>query len=448
MKILIAGAGNVGVHVAKLLSHENIDITLMDEDPEKLESLAYTYDIFTMSGSAVSMHDLKEAGVENVNLFIAVTPNDSVNLTACIMAHALGAKKTLARVDNYEYILPENKQFFQKIGIDHIIYPEVLAAKEISEALHTSWIRNHLQFCDGALDLLAIKVRANAEIINRKFSTGYFNHGRYRVVAIKRHAHTIIPGGNDEIKAGDLVYCITTSEHMDFLRQQAGKVNYDIKELTMMGASKIAQKTIQNLQRSNKLHIKLMDSDEERIMQIADKLDDKNVLFLDMDIRNTDAVHEEGIDHTDAFVAVSDNSEANILACLLAKRNGVHKTIAEVENNDYIPLAESLDIGAIINKKMIAASYIYQLTLDANVLNVRNLTSANAEVVEFVAVQDCKITRSKIRDIHFPPDVNIGGLVRDGVGYTVNGNTQIIPNDHVIVFCVASAIRKIEKYFN
>ncbi|MBR1631420.1 MAG: Trk system potassium transporter TrkA [Paludibacteraceae bacterium] len=446
MRILIVGAGDVGVHLSKLLARENINTTLMDEDANRLGNLSNNYDIMTQIGSPLSIHDLRNAGADEADLFIAVTPYESDNITSCILAHNLGARRTLARVDNYEYILPENKPFFQKVGIDHIIYPEVLAAKEISESLRNSWIRNRLSLCDGALELVVVKVRSNAEMVGKKFCTGYFNHGHYRVVAIKRHSHTIIPGGNDEIMPGDLICVVMTEGNMELLRQQAGKVSYEIHEVTVMGATKIAQKTIQNIQHG-KLSIKLMDPDVERIERVAGKLDEKNLLLLKIDMRNTDAVRDEGIDRTDAFIAVSDSSEANILACLAAKRNGVRKTIAEVENNDYIRLAESLDIGAVVNKKMIAASYIYQLTLDASVLNVRNLTSCDAEVVEFAVPEGAKITKGLIRDLKLPVDVNIGGLVRDGVGQTVNGNTQICAGDKVIVFCPADAIRKLEKFF-
>ena len=446
MRILIVGAGDVGIHLSKLLSRENIDIILMDESSDRLGSLSNNYDIMTQVGSPLSIRDLNYVGVNGVDLFIAVTPHESINVSSCILAHNLGAKKTLARVDNYEYILPENKAFFSRIGIDHIIYPEVLAAKEISEALRNSWIRNRLSLCDGALELLVVKVRSNADMVGKKFSTGYFNHGRYRIVAIKRHSHTIIPGGNDEIMPGDLICVVMTHGNMELLRQQAGKMSYEITDVTVMGATKVAQKTIQNIQ-SSKLSIKLMDPDEMRIENIAGKLEEKNLLLLKIDMKNTDAIRDEGIDKTDAFIAVSESSEANILACLSAKRNGVHKTIAEVENNDYIQLAESLDIGAVVNKKVIAASYIYQLTLNASVLNVRNLTSCDAEVVEFAVPEGARITKGLIRELKLPSDVNIGGFVRNGVGQTVNGNTRIMPGDKVIVFCVASAIRKVEKFF-
>ena len=444
MKIIIAGAGEVGTHLAKLLARENFDILLLDEDPLKLKDLESSYDLLTNTGSSTSIKDLKEAGIDQTDLFIAVTPSESVNMTSCMLATNLGAKHTLARIDNYEYLLPKNKEFFEKLGVQHLIYPEMLAAKEIVESLSTSWLRQNLSFCNDALILLGIKVRSNAVIVNKQFSTGFFDHGKYRVVSIKRNNKTIIPIGSDQILENDIVYFITTHENLKFVREQAGKEDFPIRDIMIMGGSRIAQKTIQYL--PTHVHAKVLERDKEKSYSLAEKLG--NSMIINCDGRNIEILKEEGIEEMDAFVAVTANSEANILACMAAKRLGVKKTIAEVENNDYIMLAESMDIGTVINKKMIAASYIYQLTLDADVLNVRSLSSADAEVVEFVAKPGSKITRSKIKDLRLPDQVNIGGFVRNGVGSIVNGNTVIMPHDHVIVFCVSSAIRKMENYFN
>ncbi len=444
MKIVIAGAGEVGTHLAKLLSRENFDITLLDEDPEKLKNLESNYDLLTFTGLPTSISDLSETGVAGVDLFIAVTPFESVNMTACMLAKNLGAKKTLARIDNPEYLQPENREFFEKMGVNHLIYPEMLAAREIVESLKSSWVRQNLSFCNDALILIGMKVRKNAVITNQMFNKGFFDHDHYRIVAIKRNNKTIIPSGTDQIIADDIVYFMTTPENLDFVREQGGKTDYPIRNVMFMGGSRIAQKTIKSL--ATGYTIKVLERNREKSYSLAGKLN--NSMIINCDGRNLEILKEEGIQEMDAFVAATANTEANILACVAAKRFGVKKTIAEVENNDYIMLAENMDIGTVINKKMIAASYIYQITLDANVTNVRSLSSADAEVAEFVAKPGSKITRSKIRDLNLPDQVNIGGYVRDGKGSTVNGNTVIKPNDHVIVFCISSAIRKVEKFFN
>ena len=248
MKIIIAGAGEVGTHLAKLLAKEHINITLMDEDPSKLKDLDANYDMMTKEGLPTSIQDLKETGVKDVDLFIAVTPSESVNITSCMIANSLGAKKTLARIDNYEYLLPQNKEFFEKLGVNHLIYPERLASKEIVTSLETTWLRQNLSFCNGELILLGIKVRSNAVIVNKKFMSGFFDHRKYRIVAVKRNNVTIIPGGSDEIMPNDIVYFIARPEDFDFVREQAGKIDYKINSAMIMGGSRIAQKTVQALQ--------------------------------------------------------------------------------------------------------------------------------------------------------------------------------------------------------
>ena len=444
MRIIIVGAGEVGTHLAKLLVHENVETTLLDEDSSRLENLSANYDLLIHEGSPTSIKDLKEIRVENVDLFIAVTPYESVNMTACMLANNLGAKATLARIDNYEYLEPKNKQFFEQLGVNHLIYPEMLAGKEIVESLKNSWIRQYLDFCDNALILIACKVHAGASILNKQFKTGYFNHDKYRIVAIKRKMGTIIPTGEDEIKENDLVYFITMPRNMDFVREQAGKEDYQIKNVMFMGGGRIVRETIYQLPEHT--NVKILERDKEKSYLLADKFDD--ALIINADARDIEILKEEGIKDTHAFVAATSNTEANILACLAAKRFGVRKTIAEIENIDYIMLAESLDIGTVINKKIIAASYIYQVTLDADVMNVHNLIWVDAEVVEFVVKEKSKITRSKVKDIRLPENVNIGGIVRDGKGFVVSGNTQIQVGDHVVVFCPATKIRKIESFFH
>lgn len=364
-------------------------------------------------------------------------------MTACLIANQLGAKRTLARIDNYEYLLPENRKFFEQMGLNHLIYPEVLAANEICEALRTNWMRYHITLSDGALDVCVVKVREGADVIGKTFSSGYYNHGRYRIVAIKRDNETIIPGGADEVKHGDQVYVVCTKENIEFMREQMNKNERELKNIIFYGGTRIAQKAAQELHGKN---IKILESDREVCEHLSQKL--SNALIINVDGSDVEALKEEGIQDADAFIAVTDSSEANIFACLSAKRFGVRKTIAEVENIDYIPMAEGLDVGTVLNKKTITAAYIYQLLLNQTVLNIRNLTSADAEIVEFIATEKSRITKGKIRTLHLPTDTNIAAIIRAGEGVLVNGDTEILPGDKVIVFCKNHVLRDVEKLFS
>ena len=446
MKIIIAGAGAVGTHLAKLLSREKQDIILMDDNEEKLSTLNSNFDLMTATASPTSIKGLKEVGVGEADLFIAVTPDESRNMTACMLANNLGAQKTVARIDNYEYLLPKNKEFFQKLGVDSLIYPEMLAAKEIVSSIHMSWVRQWWEFCGGALILIGTKMREKAEILNIPLHELGGPELPYHVVAIKRGSETLIPRGDDTIKLHDIVYFTTTRKYVPYIRKIAGKEDYaDVRNVMIMGGSRIAVRTAQYV--PDYMQVKIVDNDLNRCNRLTELLDDRTMI-INGDGRDMDLLVEEGLKNTEAFVALTGNSETNILACLAAKRMGVSKTVAEVENIDYIGMAESLDIGTVINKKMIAASHIYQMMLDADVSNVKCLTFANADVAEFTVKAGSKITKHPVKDLGLPKGATIGGLIRQGEGVVVMGNTLIQPGDHVVVFCLNMMIKKIEKYFN
>ena len=446
MKIIIAGAGAVGTHLAKLLSGEKQDIILMDDDEERLGKLGSNFDLLAVNIPPTSISGLKEAGVAGADLFIAVTPDESRNMTACMLATSLGAKKTVARINNYEYLLPKHKEFFAKLGVDSLIYPEMLAAKEIVDAVKMSWIRQWWEFAGGALVLLGTKMKETAEILNVPLHELGGRNIPFHIVAIKRGSETIIPRGDDTIILNDIVYFTTTKKYIPYIRKIAGKENEaDIRNVMIMGGSRIAVRTVQYM--PEYMRTKIIESDFNRCNRLTELVDDK-VMIINGDGRDMELLLEEGIKNTEAFVALTGNSETNILACLAAKRLGISKTVAEVENIDYISMAESLDIGTVINKKFIAASHIYQMMLDADVSNVKCLTFANADVAEFTVKAGSRITRSQVKDVGLPKGATIGGLIRNGEGILVSGNTTIMENDHVVVFCLGMMIKKLEKFFN
>ena len=446
MKIIIAGAGAVGTHLAKLLSREHQECTLMDADPSRLSGLDSDYDIMTMMGSPTSIKALEEAGTASADLFVAVTPDESRNMNACILAHAIGAKKTVARIDNYEYLDTKLKPFFRKLGIDSLIYPEVLAAQDIINGLKMSWVRQRWDVHGGALVMLGIKLRETCEILNQPLKELCGPDDPYHIVAIKRGGDTIIPGGNDELRNMDFTYFMTTREYIPYIRKVAGKEHYaDVKNVIIMGGSKTTVRTALTV--PDYMNVKVIERDEKRCERLNELLSDTDTMVIHGDGRDIGMLMEEGIKNTQAFVALTENAETNILACLTAKRLGVRKTVAMVENLDYVDMAEGLDIGTIINKKTIAASHIFQLMLDADVSNMRSLMVADSDVAEFTAAQGSPVTRKPVKDLGLPTGVTIGGLVRHNVGMLVNGNSQIEAGDSVMVFCHEHNLKKVEKFF-
>ncbi len=446
MKIIIGGAGAVGQHLAKLLSKDHQDCVLIDEYMDRLDGLENRYDIMTLQGTPTSIKTLKDAGAENADLFVGVMTNESRNMNACMIAHALGTKKTVARIDNIEYMAPSLKPFFENMGINSLIYPEVLAANDIANALKMSWVRQRIDVHGGALVMLGIKLRETCEILNQPLRELCGPDDPYHVVAIKREQETLIPGGNDELRVNDIAYFMTTREYIPYIRQISGKEHYaDVKNVIIMGGGKTSIRVA--LTAPDYMNLKIIESDEQRCEKLNELLNTVDTMIIHGDGRDLGLLQEEGIQNTQAFVALTGNAEINILACLAAKRLGVRKTVAMIENLDYIEMAESLDIGTIINKKTLAANHIYQMMLDADVSNVRSLMMVDLDVAEFVVAKDAKVTKKAVKDLGLPFGVTIGGLVRKGQGILVNGNTRIEADDSVMVFCHEQKLKNLEKYF-
>lgn len=446
MKIIIAGAYAIGRHLARLLSRNQEEITLIDPDVERLNRIGSDYDLLTLEGNASSVTTLREAGTDKADLFIAVSPDQNLNINSCIIAHALHAKKTVAMVNNEEYTQEEVIEFYKSLGVDYMIYPEILAARDINNGLKMSWVRRRWDVHGGALVMLGIKLRETCEILNQPLKELCGPNDPYHVVAIRRGGETIIPRGNDELKLYDLAFFMTTKQYIPYIRKIVGKEHYvDVKNVMMMGGGVTAVKSV--LTMPDYMSTKIIETSSERCEELNQELPDRN-LIIHGDGRDIGLLIDEGVKNTQAFVALTNNAETNILACLTAKRLGVRKTVAMVQNMDYADMAESLDIGTIINKKVLAASRIYQIMLDADVLNVTHLMSANADAAEFVPKEGSKVTRKPVRELGLPAGMTIGGLVRNNVGMLVSGNTQIMPGDIVVVFCHDLNMQKIDKYFN
>lgn len=446
MRIVIAGAGAVGTHLSRLLSTEKHDCVLIDADEKRLGSIDSNYDIMALNASPTSIKTLKDAGVGSADLFVGVTPEESTNIIACSLAHQLGAKKTVARIDNYEYLLQSNQQFFKNLGVDSLIYPEVLAASDIINGVKLSWVRQRWDVHDGALVLLGVKLRETATILNQPLKDLCGPNEPYHIVAIRRGDDTIIPSGIDELHVYDLAYFMTTAEYIPYIRKIVGKEHYeDVQNVIIMGGSKTAVRAALTL--PDYMNLKIIERDADRCERLNQLLADTDTMVIHGDGRDLALLQEEGIKHTQAFVALTDNAETNILACLTAKKLGVRKTIAMVENLDYVSMSEGLDIGSIINKKTIAASHIFQMMMKADVRNLRSLMMVDSDVAEFVAAEGSRVTKKVVKDLGLPLGVTIGGLVRNGEGQLVSGMTQIQPGDSVMVFCHEHQLGKIEKFF-
>lgn len=442
MKIIIAGAGEVGTHLAKMLSNEDQDIILIDSDQRRLDIIDANYNLMTWNGSASSLETMRDMGISSTDLYIAVTPYETRNITACAIAKKLGAAKTVARIDNAEFLDDANRKVLKEIGADTLIYPEHLAAGEIHVSLRHNWARYWGELHNGQLLLVGVRLTQDNDLEGKQIKdipgTAEFN-----IVAIKRNNETIIPRGNDFIEPGDMLYFVTMPQFIENVRNLCGKRKRSMKRLLIIGGSAIAERfaTVYH----DKYHIKIIDEDREKCEHLATMLPDCEIVCGDgLDV---DVLRENNTSQYDAFMALTDSSEANILACMTAKEFTVPKTVANVENLQFISQAENLNIGTIINKKLLASSYIFQLLLDADEENAKCLSLANADAAELLVKKNAKITREPVRKLRLPSEMTLAALVRDGRCYLVNGSTQIQEGDYVVVFCLHGFIHKIEKWF-
>ena len=443
MRIVIAGAGEVGTHLAKMLSNEEQDIIVMDVDTKKLEPLE-NYNLLTHQGSAISFSDLNAIKTGYCDLFIAVTKSEARNILSCSMAKKLGAKKTVARIDNDEFFNTNWREHFTKLGIDHLIYPEMLAAKEIASALKRTWARNWFELFDGELIVVGVKIRSNASILNHMLKDLSHISNFLHVSAIKRNREIIIPRGEDRVLANDIVYIATTRDHIDEVREVCGKIQTPVDNVLIVGGNDIAEQLIKKLGKT--VDIKIIEPDGERCEELAQRY--PNCKLVQGDFRDSELSEEESVSNYDAFISLGENSAVNMMACMIAKTNGVPKTIAQVEDIQFINEAEALNIGSIVNKKLLASSRIYQIMIDADEDNARCLAMSDAEVAEIIVEEGDRVTRADVKDLKLSRDFTIAGLVRNGQGMLVGGNTRIQAGDHVVVFCLQGAIHKLDKYFS
>ncbi len=448
MKIIIAGAGEVGFHLAKLLSYESQDITLIDNNRDNLVYADTHLDIRTIKGDATSISILKEANVKHVDLLIGVTSSESTNITVCVLAKQLGAKRTIARISNTEFLENKEELGFVKFGIDELISPEALAAGEIALLLNQSAFSDSYEFENGALIMIGLDLSRTAMFVGKtvKEAAAIFPKLNFVPIAIQRFGtqYTLIPRGDTQFKEGDQVYFVTTRDGVEVLYKLTGKVKHSIKNIMILGGSKIGRKTARDLSMNN-FNVKLIESDREKAFDLADEL--PQVLVINSDGRNVELLEEENIHDMDAFIAVTGNSETNIMSCLVAKSKSVKKTIALVENMDYFQLSHSIGIDTLINKKLLAANNIFRYIRKGEVVAMTKLNNMNAELLEFIVKPSSQVCDKKIKDLDFPRSAIIGGIIRNGEGLIALGDFYIKAGDRIVVCCLPRSINKVEKLF-
>jgi len=446
MRIIIAGAGDVGQHLAKLLAYENQDIVVIDRDQERLRQIGSQLDVSTIRGNATSFKVLKDASVSDADLLIAVTESEEVNLATAVISKQLGAKRTVARISNEEYLMSKDTLDLSKVGIDELISPESLAAREIRRLLRIAAVTDTFEFDQGLLSLIGITIDRDSPLKDQSLaetSTKLNPQNNFVTVAVLRDGHTIIPRGDTRLEANDHVYFIAQPDGIDWVLELTGKKKIDIKNIMILGGSKAAYHTARKL--SSNYNVKLVERDRDKCFELADQL--PKSLIINGDGRNVDILEEEGLANMDAFLALTGDSETNIISCLVAKDKGVKKTIALVENIDYIHLSQNIGVDTMINKKLIAANFIFRYIRKGDVVSITGIHGVEAEVLEYVVKDNCKIAHKQLKALDFPNDAVIGGVVRRGKGAIAMGDFTFEPHDRVVVLSKKESLSEVETFF-
>lgn len=445
MRVIIAGVGNVGFHLAKLLCQEGQDIVLIDKAADKLKQASNSVDAATIKGTSTSYSVLEEAGVADADLLIAVTSSEEANIATAIIAKHLGAKRTIARISNTEFLYQKDKLNLKHLGIDDVISPESLAAREIKRLLKEVAVTDSFEFEKGLLQLIGVNIDSKSPLKGKSMlEVAKINPDQsFMTVAILRDNETIIPYGDTCFEQNDHAYFIAQPDGVEKLLFLTGKKKEGVKSVMILGGSRVGFHAAKLL--SARYNVKIIERDSQKCFELADQLPD--AMVINGDGRNVELLEEESINEMDAFIAVTGDSETNIISCLVAKKMGVKKTIAMVENMDYIHLSQSIGVDTMINKKLIAANFIFRHIRQGEIVSIASIHGVDAEILEFEVQETSKITRQELRNLDFPKSAIIGGVIRDGKGLTTPGNFTFQPKDRVVVLSKLECIKKVEEYF-
>lgn len=443
MNITIVGAGRVGLHLAKYFSNEQQDVYLVDTDSEKLAILESDFNMRTFAGVPTDFQILREANVENADIFVALTADTSENLVACAMAKSMGAKRTIARVNRYDYTDPANAGVVRRMGVDRIVYPDLLAAKAIVNSLTHPWCRSWYDFDNGSILLIALSVSEDTPIAGHQIKDFGPDRELFHISALRRSGKTIMPRGTDHILPGDILYITSVPNGEDRVMELAGKNHFDVRNVLVMGGSKVAELTARIA--PDKFRFTIIEKEIERCRQLTETCPDANIILGDGS--EEEVVEESGIADSGAFVALSDGSECNIISCVMASDAGVKRTIAEIEKEQFISKAETFQIGTVINKPILTANAIFQLILDGDADTSKCFAMTHAEVARLKIGEGSFLTSAPVRDLKIPDELTFAGLIRNGKGEIVNGLTHFRTDDEVIVFCLNGSLDKVEKLF-
>ena len=446
MFIIIVGCGEVGYNLARMLCYEHHDIVLIEEKAEKLKKAQDHLDVKTIQGSGTDFSTLESAGINNADMLVAVTDKDEVNILACMIANQDGVEKKVARVKNKQFAQEDAPLNEKNLDIDLIIHPESVVAAAVVKLLNQTAATDILEFADGKIVLIGIQLDRTTDLIDlsmEEVATKY-KELNFRTVAILRRDRTIIPTGTTTFMKGDRIYITTQKENVEDIIKLSGKESAKIENVMILGGGQTGAEIARLLEK--KSNVKIIESNEDKSEILADNL--SKSLVIRGDGRDINLLAVEGIIDMDAFISVTGDDETNIISCLMAKHLEVPRIISLINKTDYSPIIPTIGIDAYVSKQLITVDKILKFIRRGSIVSVASIPGLSAEVIEYIAGENAKITRKEVKHLQLPKGSILGAVSRGSDVFIPVGDSIIKANDKVVVFAQPTAIKEIGKMFN
>lgn len=445
MKVIIIGGGKVGFSMGQMLSAENHNVVLIEQSPERQQILEDTLDIQVIGGSGSSTSVLESAGVHDADMLLAVTEYDELNMVACQLAKKYGAKTTVARVRNPEYLEVKEFSLNNLMGIDLIINPERVTAQEIAEIVRSPEALNVDYYADGKVQMLELELKEHSPLLNKQLK--HLDASiPYNIVSIAREHTMIVPSGDDILKLGDHICLMARTADMKAVEKMLGFKSHKVEHLTILGGGRTGYYLAQILEHSKPaIEIKIIEKDIKRAKQISQKL--THALVINGDGSDYELLEEENIAVSDIFVAVTDDDKINLLCSLIASNLGVKKTICQLKRTDVMPLAEQIGIDTILSPRLLTAGAILKYMRVGDIISVTLLGEARAEMWELLVQPAATAVNKELQHVGFPRGSMVGAVLRDEQVIIPDGTFKLKPYDRLMVFSLPKSIHKIERLF-
>lgn len=443
MRILIIGAGDIGLQLARRLSTVQHDLTVIEIDPDKIQRLRERVDAFVVEGSGTSYRTLQQAQAASMDLVAAVSDNDEVNLLSCQLAKKMGVPTTIARVRNTEFTMDSFILSPKELGVDHIIHPEVETAHAVAHLIRQSSASYAYEFEHGKIQIIGVRLDRRSPVLNTPLSNlTTYKDEHLRIVAIERNHQTIIPDGTSVLFPGDQVFAVCDHDYVRDFLSMVGKTETRAENIMIVGGGLIGQTIAKCMQ--GEANVKIIEGVQQKAECAAELL--PSTLVIHGDGTDLQLLIEEGLSDMDAFVAVTGNDENNIISSLLASHYKVPQSIALVNKLDYLSVIPQLGVDGVVSRQLLTVNAVEHL-IQSEIADIATPPGMDAQLIEFIAERGSKITKRPLMKTRFPKNAIIGAVMRGDAVIVPHGNTQIEVGDKAVVFTMPDAVQQVDQLF-